>query len=78
MVSVMRSFDVQAKEWTVVDRSVKRKEFLKKVVNTQVAMMKQPEEPEEKRDTPEGLDDLIKDVQSEPEEKTAEDFPLGR
>ena len=68
--------DAKAKEWTGGRQvSAKRKEFLKKVANTQVAMMKQPEEPEPEEEAPEGLDDLIKDVQSEPEEKTAEDFP---
>ena len=68
--------DAKAKEWTGGRQvSAKRKEFLKKAANTQVAMMKQPEEPEPEEEAPEGLDDLIKDVQSEPEEKTAEDFP---
>ena len=66
--------DAKAKEFTGGRKvSAKRKEFLKKAAATQVAMMKQPEEPEE--EAPEGLDDLVKDIQSEPEEKTAEDFP---
>ena len=42
--------DAKAKEWTGGRQvSSKRKEFLKKVANTQVAMMKQPEEPEPER-----------------------------
>ena len=48
---------------------------------TQVAMMKQPEEPapEEEGDeeVPAGLDDLLGDIrgEGEPEQKKAEDFP---
>lgn len=72
--------DAKAKEWTGGRQvSAKRKEFLKKAAMTQVAMMKQPEEPVEEpapeEEAPEGLDDLVKDIQSEPEQKTVEDFP---
>ena len=69
----------KAKEFTG-GRNVtpERKEFLKKVANTQVAMMKQPEpeveeEPDEQE--PEGLDDLLKDVRGEEPKKTVDDFP---
>ena len=59
----------------------KRKEFLKKVATSQVAMMKQPEEPpveeEPQEQEPEGLDDLLSDVrgEGEPEKKEVDDFP---
>jgi hypothetical protein len=59
----------------------KRKEFLKKAAATQVAMMKQPEEPapEEEGDEeiPAGLDDVLSDVrgEGEPEKKEVDDFP---
>ena len=59
----------------------KRKEFLKKVATSQVAMMKQSEEPpveeEPQEQEPEGLDDLLSDVrgEGEPEKKEVDDFP---
>ena len=55
-----------------------REKFLKKAANTQVAMMKQSEEPapeEADEQEPEGLDDLLKDIRGDEPEKTAEDFP---
>ena len=70
--------DAKAKEFTGGRKvSAKRKEFLKKAAATQVAMMKQPEEPapEEDEQEPEGLDDLLKDIRGDEPEKKAEDFP---
>ena len=54
-----------------------REKYLKKAAVTQVAMMKQPEEPapEEDEQEPEGLDDLLKDIRGDEPEKKAEDFP---
>ena len=71
--------DAKAKEFTGGRKvTPEREKFLKKAAATQVAMMKQPEEPapEEEEQEPEGLDDLLKDIRGdEPEKKTAEDFP---
>lgn len=73
--------DAKAKEFTG-GRNVtpERKKFLDKAAATQVAMMKQPEEPtpeEGDEEIPAGLDDLLGDIrgEGEPEKKTAEDFP---
>jgi len=74
--------DAKAKEATGGrEVSAARKKFIDKAIATQVAMMKQPEEPapEEEGDeeVPAGLDDLLGDIrgEGEPEQKKVEDFP---
>ena len=62
--------DAKAKEWTGGRKVSKdRKEFLKRAANTQVAMMKQPEEPIE-----EPVEEPAPEPEKEPEEKNPEDF----
>ena len=68
--------DAKAKEWTGGRKvSKERKAFLDKMAKTQVAManaQKEAEAEQQKEEEPQGLDDLIKDIQGE---KTADDFP---